>query len=188
MHCEILYQSKKKTKTAEIVWVLKKKKKKEGKRHRQGCLQKVWNAFPQKQYACGKESFQERVPLLVGYGFVRRKQIKKKKKKKWVHFRARVNAHVRLAAMRLHNSVASKNTVVSAFTPRAVGRISIHIPMTICIWQKAVPSISIRLRGVIALIAATTTRLQGLLCRVLSLVFFHLSQAAVNIHIPLRPQ
>lgn len=79
------YQSKKKKmkrkQTVETVWVFQKRKKKESRRHRQCYLQKVWNAFPQKQYVCGEDSFQGGVPLLVGCGIGK----KKKRKIKWVH-------------------------------------------------------------------------------------------------------
>lgn len=62
--------------TVESVWLIKKNN--ENQRHRQGCPQKVWNAFPQKQHACGEVSFQG-VPLLVGSGIREGKTNKEKK-------------------------------------------------------------------------------------------------------------
>lgn len=117
------YQSKKKKKrkqTVETVWVFRKRKKKESRRHRQCCPQKVWNAFPHKQYVCGEESFQGEVPLLVGCG------IGKEKKIKVGAFRARVNAHVKLAALRLHNSVASKNNTAVPATRSCRAQLEWH--------------------------------------------------------------
>lgn len=51
-----------------------------------------------------KRAFKEKFLCSSGVG-----SGKKKKKNKVGAFRARVNAHVKLAALRLHNSVASKN-------------------------------------------------------------------------------
>lgn len=61
-------------------------------------------------------SFQGGVPLLVGSAIRGGKT--NKEKKKVGAFRDRVNAHVKLAAMRLHNSVVSQNkTAVLASIP-----------------------------------------------------------------------
>lgn len=50
----------------------------------------------------------------------------KKKKNKVGAFRARVNAHVKLAALRLHNSVASKNNTAVPATRSCRAQLERH--------------------------------------------------------------
>lgn len=63
---------------------------------------------------------------------------KKKKKNKVGAFRARVNAHVKLAALRLHNSVASKNTTAAPTTRSCRAQLERHSKDNPALDKKAV--------------------------------------------------